>query len=68
MLREFINKPLLKRARTCESCGDSFECEIGLKGCWCSKLDLSDEQRTNLAAQYNECLCRKCLESVARKV
>jgi len=29
---------------------------------------LSDEQRTNLAAQYNECLCRKCLESVARKV
>jgi len=39
-----------------------------LKGCWCSKLELSDEQRTNLAEQYNDCLCRKCLETVARNV
>ena len=67
MLRELINKPLLKRARTCESCGESFQCEIGLKGCWCTEIELSDDKRAALAEEYKDCLCRKCLEAASRR-
>lgn len=66
MLREIINKPLLKRARTCEACGSEFECELALGGCWCSKIDLSDEQRASLAEKYQDCICRKCLEDTSQ--
>lgn len=65
MLRELIDQPILKRSRTCESCGSDFECRIGLKGCWCSEVGLSDEVRTRLAADYKDCLCRGCLERAA---
>ncbi|HTH39094.1 MAG TPA: cysteine-rich CWC family protein [Pyrinomonadaceae bacterium] len=64
MLRDFINRPLLKRSRTCESCGSDFECQIGLKGCWCSEINLSDEARKRLVDSYEDCLCRGCLENV----
>ena len=65
MLRELINKPLLKRARTCEACGEDFQCEIALGGCWCSKIDLTDVQRAAIAEKYEDCLCRRCLEKAA---
>jgi len=64
MLRELIERPLLKRQRKCESCGSEFKCEIGIKGCWCSKVDLTDEVRAELAEKYDDCLCKNCLEGV----
>jgi hypothetical protein len=64
MLRELIERPLLKRQRKCESCGSESQCEIGLEGCWCSKVDLTDEVRAELAGKYNDCLCKKCLDGV----
>lgn len=64
MLREIINPPLLKRSRTCESCGSEFQCEIGLKGCWCSGISLSDETRKQLSESYKDCLCPTCLKSI----
>lgn len=63
LLRDLIKKPLLKRARTCEACGTEFQCEIGLGGCWCMEVSLTDEERTELADKYSDCLCRACLES-----
>lgn len=61
MLREFIIRPLLKRSRTCESCGSDFECQIGLNGCWCSKVELTDKTRKEIAEKYADCLCPGCL-------
>lgn len=62
MLHELIERPLLKRQRKCESCGSEFQCEIGLRGCWCSKVDLTDKVRAELAEKFKDCMCRNCLE------
>ena len=67
MLRELIKKPLLKRARTCEACGTDFQCEIGLAGCWCTEVELTDSARLQMAENYKDCLCRNCLEAAAGK-
>ncbi len=63
MLRDLINRPILKRSRACESCGSDFECQIGLKGCWCSEINLTDQSRQQVSESYKDCLCRKCLEN-----
>jgi hypothetical protein len=65
MLRELIERPLLKRHRTCESCGSEFSCEIGLKGCWCTKVDLTKETRADLADRFKDCLCSDCLMALS---
>ena len=58
--------PVLKRAQTCEACGQSFACEINLgHGCWCGEIKLSDETRAELRSRYRSCLCRPCLEKAA---
>lgn len=67
MLRDLINKPILKRARTCEACGSDFECQIGLKGCWCSEVELTDEARQEMAATYRDCLCPACLKTASEQ-
>ncbi len=54
---------ILRRERVCESCGQSFACEIGLGGCWCSSIELSEETRQELRTKYTGCLCRGCLEA-----
>jgi hypothetical protein len=57
----------LKRERVCESCGNEFSCGASLKGCWCSEVTVSDATRTDLQRLYKDCLCRKCLETMAAK-
>jgi hypothetical protein len=65
MLRDLLDRPILKRPRTCEACGTDFTCEIGLKGCWCSKVSLTDEKRSQLTRNYTDCLCPTCLQKAA---
>jgi len=65
MLRELLKKPILRRPRTCESCGSSFECQLALKGCWCTEIKLTDDARAALASQYKDCLCPTCLQTLA---
>jgi hypothetical protein len=48
----------------CERCGGEFACEIGLKGCWCTDVALSEATRKNMRDQYKDCLCRACLEAL----
>jgi hypothetical protein len=50
---------------TCEACGIQFTCGATLVGCWCSEINLSDEQRSQLKGRYRNCLCRECLRAVA---
>lgn len=67
ILRELINRPIIKRSRRCESCGAEFECRIGLKGCWCTEIELTEETRKELSENYKDCLCRTCLGSASIK-
>ncbi len=52
----------LERRLRCEACGNEFMCGASLRGCWCSEVKLSDEQRARLRSLYSDCLCRDCLE------
>ena len=55
--------PVLRKTQRCESCGQSFACEIYLgKGCWCMNVKLCEGTRQELRAKYKACLCRACLE------
>jgi hypothetical protein len=63
--RERLNNlVLLRKSQNCESCGRIFACEIGLKGCWCSSVPISDKTREYLRQNYKLCLCRRCLETI----
>jgi hypothetical protein len=55
----------LTRERVCESCGAEFSCGASLSGCWCSEINLSDETRVKLRANYKDCLCRNCLKAAS---
>ena len=54
--------PTIERAQLCPQCGQSFACEIDLKGCWCGQVKLSQTTLKALRARYKSCLCRPCLE------
>ncbi len=53
-----------KEPQICESCGEMFTCGANLKGCWCFEIDLTEENRNDLKSNFNDCLCRNCLEKV----
>ena len=59
--------PLIKpRApEKCEACGAEFACGASLKGCWCMKVETTEETRAELKEKYQRCLCRACLEKFA---
>lgn len=64
-LRERINNfVILRKSNNCESCGNDFACEIGVKGCWCSQIKISDETKKYLRQNFKLCLCRGCLERI----
>jgi Cysteine-rich CWC len=54
--------PTLSRSQQCESCGQPFSCELGLSGCWCSQIKISETTRQILRSKFKSCLCRSCLE------
>ena len=57
-----IRIPVLRIPQSCEGAGRSFACEIGLRGCWCSHVIVSERTREVLRAKYRRCLCRACLD------
>ena len=62
-IASFID-PKYKESSICESCGDEFTCGATLKGCWCMKVNLTDEVREKLKTKFNDCLCPNCLEKL----
>ena len=55
-----------KEPSLCEGCGEEFVCGASLKGCWCMKVDLTDENREELKSKFKDCLCPNCLEKLAK--
>jgi hypothetical protein len=53
--------PAPVKPQNCESCGEEFLCQIGLKGCWCSSVELSEKTREYLRENFKLCLCPECL-------
>ena len=60
-LTEFI-WPERRAPRVCEACGQAFVCGASLTGCWCVSVKLDEATRAALREQYQDCLCRVCLE------
>lgn len=58
--------PQFREPSTCEACGAKFTCGATLYGCWCAEIKLSDEARAELSKRYERCLCRACLEALAK--
>jgi hypothetical protein len=51
---------------TCASCGKSFECGAKTGNCWCFSLALEPQNLAQLKEQYQNCLCRECLQNSFR--
>lgn len=48
----------------CESCGAEFTCNAGQETCWCFDVKVAPEDLTALKENFNNCLCRACLEKI----
>ena len=55
-----------KEPSTCESCDEEFICGATLKGCWCMKTELTDEDRDYLKSKFKKCLCQDCLNKISK--
>lgn len=54
-------------AKTCESCGQTFECGALAGSCWCMKVPLGSEHLETLRKTYSDCLCEPCIKKVNRE-
>jgi hypothetical protein len=59
--------PVLRQPMPCQSCGEDFICGAGLTGCWCMEIKLDAPARAKMRQQFQDCLCRNCLESSANE-
>jgi cysteine-rich CWC protein len=57
--------PAVTKSNICEACGQAFDCELSVSGCWCSRIELSADAREQLRAKYTGCLCAACLRKHA---
>ena len=48
--------------KVCEACNQSFEC--GQYGCWCTNLNIGENQMTWIEQSFQDCLCPRCLQKV----
>ena len=51
--------------KQCDNCGESFPCNPG--ACWCNQIKLDEAQLTSIGQQFQDCLCPKCLTTLALK-
>jgi hypothetical protein len=49
----------------CPRCDAEFGCGVATGGCWCAAVALNAEQRAELAAAYDGCLCPACLRELS---
>lgn len=61
-----MNKqPIKHEYKTCPRCGTGFECKAGnILQCQCYGIELSAAARQIVEQQYQDCLCRSCLEAL----
>ena len=54
--------------KTCARCGATFECKAGdITNCQCYGVKLSAEAEGFISKQYDDCLCRNCLQQLSRQ-
>jgi len=58
--------PRWRAPQPCEACGRPFTCGAHIMGCWCMEIKLDEAARAGLRSRYRRCLCRPCLERLAR--
>jgi hypothetical protein len=53
--------------KECPRCGKTFTC-TGTVFCWCFEVTIPERVRDYIAARYEGCLCKECIdELVARQ-
>jgi hypothetical protein len=51
--------------KKCPRCSTAFECKVGsVLLCQCTGIEFTDEEKSFIAKNYNDCLCRNCLLSI----
>ena len=53
--------------KKCPVCGEKFEC-LHNENCWCVHIKLSEETINYLENNYNDCLCKNCLEKIEKQI
>jgi hypothetical protein len=57
--------PSQAEPKYCQRCQAPFECRVGnIPQCQCSGIQLTAEDKTFIAANYTDCLCRACLLAI----
>jgi len=54
--------PNKREIKVCECCGQEFGCGAKLDGCWCTELTLTESAAAEIRTQFQDCVCRSCLE------
>jgi hypothetical protein len=55
--------------KVCPCCKRSFECRNDdILECWCLEVSVSRDLRDYLARNYNDCLCRDCIEFIDKSL
>jgi len=53
--------------KQCGRCHTPFECKVGnILECQCYGVSLTEEQKDYIDNNYNDCLCRSCLDALTR--
>ena len=61
-MKELMNEG---KTKLCPRCGAEFVCTHDAF-CQCVGVTLNENARAYLRTHYTDCLCRKCLEEIAR--
>jgi hypothetical protein len=53
----------LHETKYCPRCKQAFECKPGnITQCQCYGIELAEEVKAFIEQQFNDCLCRDCLQ------
>lgn len=54
--------------KSCERCGNGFECGAAIGSCWCFQQEIQIEAMNSMRNKYSDCLCSGCLAEISRSV
>ena len=54
--------------KNCSRCKKPFVCSNETKGCWCETLMLDTTTLNLLRNEFNDCLCKDCLQVYAANI
>jgi hypothetical protein len=54
--------------KICPRCQARFECKVGsINLCQCQTVQLNDDERAYIQAQFDDCLCANCLLALKKE-